>query len=301
MTTCIRILIVEGKGSLPRPAGVSMLVYPALIEGTIGGGAMEWEMMREARAMIAARATSGRVMRLALGPQLGQCCGGHVTMLLEPWSGEAPNLRPVLAEAGSEPPAPLKRLAMKLRTGQAANRVPKMEGGWLFEPPMPTRAPVWVWGAGHVGRAVVDVLAPLPDCALTWIDFARDRFPDHIAQDVDLLIASDPASLITHAPRSAHHLILTHSHALDLALCHGLLTHGHASIGLIGAQTKANRFRTRLRELGHSSAQISSIACPIGDVTLGKHPQAIAIGIAGGLVRELNRAKVPPKTKEFAG
>lgn len=309
MSACIRVLIVEGKGSVPRPAGVSMLIFADKIEGTVGGGAMEWEAMREARQMIGAGASKGRVMRLSLGPQLGQCCGGQVMMLLEPWDArsDAPTdampsaprqmLRPVLAEAGTEPPAPLKRLAMKLRTGQLPAPTPKIEDGWLFEPPMGPCHAIWIWGAGHVGRAVVEVLSPLPDLALTWVDFARERFPERIPDAIDPLIAADPASLIPHAPRTAHHLILTHSHALDLALCHGLLSHGAASIGLIGASSKAKRFSNRLRELGHSSAQISGIACPIGDVTLGKHPQAIAIGIAGALLRELNTVKV----KDFAG
>ena len=291
----IRVLIVEGKGSLPRPAGVSMLVLADRIEGTVGGGAMEWEAMREARAMIAAGASHGRMMRLSLGPQLGQCCGGQVTMLLEPWQEGAPNLRPVLAQAGSAAPATLTRLAMKLRTGQLAHPTPKIEGGWLFEPPMITPVPVWVWGAGHVGRAVIDVLAPLPDLALTWVDFAADRFPPTLPDGVDPVIAADPTALIPRAPQNAHHLILTHSHALDLELCHGLLTHGFRSAGLIGAVSKAKRFVTRLRELGHSDAQILRIACPIGDVTLGKHPQAIAIGIATALLRETNGAQASPQ------
>lgn len=289
----IRVLIVEGKGSVPRPAGVSMLVFADRIEGTVGGGAMEWEAMREAREMIASGASFGRVMRLSLGPQLGQCCGGQITMLLEPWAEHAPNLRPVLAQAGSIPPAPLKRLASKFRTGQLAYPTPKLEEGWLFEPPMTPQTPVWIWGAGHVGRAVVDVLAPLPDLALTWVDFAAERFPQTIPAGVDPAIAADPAMLVPRAPKDAHHLIVTHSHALDLDLCHGLLTHGFASAGLIGAVSKAKRFAARLRELGHADDEILRIACPIGDVTLGKHPQAIAIGIAAGLLKEMMTAQAP--------
>jgi xanthine dehydrogenase accessory factor len=288
---CIRVLIVEGKGSLPRPAGVSMLVFADRIEGTVGGGAMEWEAMREARAMIASGAHFGRVMRLSLGPQLGQCCGGQVTMLLEPWGTDAPVLRPVLAQADATAPTTLIRLASKYRTGKLLHPAPKLEGGWLFEPPQTQRAPVWIWGAGHIGRAVINVLAPLPDLELTWVDFAQDRFPPDIDPRVNPVIAADPANLIPRAPKDAHHLIVTHSHALDLDLCHGLLNHGFASVGMIGAVSKARRFASRLRELGHKDAQISRIACPVGDLTLGKHPQAIAIGIAAGLLKETMAAK----------
>jgi xanthine dehydrogenase accessory factor len=89
---------------------------------------------------------------------------------------------------------------------------------------------------------------------------------------------------VGHAPQEADHLIMTYAHDLDLALCHALLKHGFASAGLIGSATKWARFRTRLAALGHSPAQISRIACPIGDPHLGKHPQAIAVGVATALL-----------------
>ena len=90
-----------------------------------------------------------------------------------------------------------------------------------------------------------------------------------------------------HAPHDAHHLILTYSHALDLALCHGLLGHGFARAGLIGSATKWARFRSRLGALGHAPAQIARIRCPIGTPGFGKHPQAIAIGVASGLLSDI--------------
>jgi xanthine dehydrogenase accessory factor len=121
--------------------------------------------------------------------------------------------------------------------------------------------------------------------AITWVDLGRDRFPDVVPKSVTVLPAAEPAVLVPFAPRDADHLILTRSHELDLQLCHGLLGHGFASLGLIGSQTKLARFRSRLGQLGHSSAQISRIACPMGDPTLGKHPQAIAVGVAAALIR----------------
>ncbi|HEY0274759.1 MAG TPA: XdhC family protein, partial [Paenirhodobacter sp.] len=92
------------------------------------------------------------------------------------------------------------------------------------------------------------------------------------------------------APADARHLILTFSHALDLDLCHRLLRHGFSRCGLIGSASKWARFRSRLSALGHSDAQILRIACPIGDPTLGKHPQAIAVGVAAALLRDLTAA-----------
>ena len=184
--------------------------------------------------------------RCALGPALGQCCGGSVTLDFaaaeRAWSAGA---------AG---------------------------------------APLWIWGAGHVGRALVRVLAPLPDWAITWVDTAPDRFPAPMRRRD--AAASPPIRCASprRAPERRDHLILTYSPrarpgALPCAPAARL-----RSCGLIGSATKWARFRTRLAALGHAHAQISRIACPIGDPGLGKHPQAIAVGVAAALLRSRGRA-----------
>ena len=136
-----------------------------------------------------------------------------------------------------------------------------------------------------MGRALVAVLAPLPDLALSWVDTGPERFPDAVPEDVTVLPAADPLRLVPHAPPQATHLVLTYSHELDLQICHALLGHGFGFAGLIGSDSKWARFRSRLRALGHADAQISRICCPIGQKSFGKHPQAIAIGVAAQLVR----------------
>ena len=232
--TAIRITITKTAGSAPRDAGTQMLVWPDRIAGTIGGGTLEWEAMAEARRML----EDGRKERRAtypLGPAMGQCCGGSVSLLWEE------------AEAIDMPP---------------------------------TR-PLWIFGAGHVGRALVHAMAPLPDFDITWVDTSPDRFPQ---ADVTTLVAANPALVVKHAPKNADHLILTYSHELDFALCHEVLSHDFHSAGLIGSTTKWARFKSRLAALGHSPAQISRIACPIGDPSLGKHPAAIALGVATAMI-----------------
>ena len=139
---------------------------------------------------------------------------------------------------------------------------------------------VWGWGAGHVGRALVGVLAPLPDVAITWVDVAADRFPVLVPARVTMVPAAEPGRLVALAPTDAEHLILTYSHALDLELCYRLLGHGFTRCGLIGSATKWARFRSRLAALGHSGEAVGRIRCPIGNPALGKHPQAIAVGVA---------------------
>ena len=181
-------------------------------------------------------------------------------------------------------PLSVRRAVAQARNA-AASPAPALIDGWMVEPVTPEGRALWIWGAGHVGRALVAVLAPLPDVAITWVDTGPERFPAEIPARVTAVPAAEPGALVPHAPHDAHHLILTYSHALDLDLCHRLLGHGFASTGLIGSATKWTRFRTRLAALGHAPDNIARITCPIGDPALGKHPQAIAIGVAAALLR----------------
>ena len=235
--SAIRVTIAEAKGSAPRGAGTAMLVHDDRITGTIGGGALEWEAMRIARDMLQTGTPKAR-HPFPLGPSLGQCCGGAVTLDFT-----------------------------------ATTTLPK-----------PAQRPLWIWGAGHVGRALIHCLAPMPHFTLTWVDTASDRFPDDMPDAVNQAVATDPTLLMPHAPKDTHHLILTYSHDIDLALCHAALCHGFASCGVIGSATKWARFRKRLRHLGHAETEISNITCPIGDPSLGKHPSAIAIGVTARLL-----------------
>lgn len=233
----ITVTVASTRGSVPRERGASMTVTEGGQTGTIGGGRLEWEAAAHARAMLAEGREADR-RTYPLGPALGQCCGGAVTLDFR---------------AG----------------GPATARA---------------NPPLWVWGAGHVGRAVVATMAPLADRPIAWIDFDPARFPADPPEGVETLHAPDPATLMPHAPGHADHLIVTHSHDLDLALCHAALLHGFRSCGLIGSATKWARFAKRLRALGHAAPE--RIACPIGDPALGKHPQAIAVGVAAALLRD---------------
>ena len=167
---------------------------------------------------------------------------------------------------------------------QGAKVVPGVIDGWMVEPVVAPGRDIWVWGAGHVGRAIVGVLAPLPDFRIFWADFDAARFPE-VPEGVEMLVAENPADLVSLARADAEHFVTTHSHALDLELCHRLLGHGFRFAGLIGSETKWARFRSRLSALGHSEAEIARIACPIGDPGLGKHPQEIALGVAVKLIK----------------
>jgi xanthine dehydrogenase accessory factor len=281
-----RVVIASVEGSSPREVGASMLVWECGQSGTIGGGALEYEAAARARMLLAGSIASvaPKVERISLGPSLGQCCGGAVVLWTEAYDALPEVVAAVVARGTGEMPLAVKRVLAAAR-GQGVRPAAGLVAGWLVEPVMEAERQVWVWGAGHVGRALVAVLAPLPGIAVTWVDVAAERFPEGVPEGVTVVPASDPAVLADHAPVGGEHLVLTYSHALDLELCHRLLNRGFRSCGLIGSATKWGRFRSRLKALGHSGEAIARIRCPIGDPALGKHPQAIAVGVAAELLR----------------
>ena len=324
-----RVVIAAHDGSSPREVGAAMLVWVAGQSGTIGGGALEFEAVLRAREMLAAASPpspslphaggrgpvapvikrgasdpvppsprvgegwgggAARVDRVALGPSIGQCCGGAVTLWTEVFDSLPEVLAGVVARGPGTMPLAVKRLLVAAR-GQGLRPEPGLVQGWLVEPVAEAERQVWIWGAGHVGRALVAVLAPLPGIAITWVDTGPERFPEAIPEGVTPVWAAHPEALVAHAPGTAEHLIVTYSHALDLDLCHRLLGRGFRWLGLIGSATKWARFRSRLAALGHSGLEINGITCPIGDVSLGKHPQAIAIGVALQLLKKKHKSE----------
>ena len=296
----VRVVIAAIRGSSPREVGAAMLVWEGGQSGTIGGGALEFAAARAARAL-----TRDRVTQHPLGPALGQCCGGAVTLLSEIYDaarldGLDASDWVIARTVGGADQVPLSVARVMARARDRGQRPEaQLIEGWMIEPVHRPAREIWIWGAGHVGRAIVGVLAPLPEIALTWVDTAPERFPEDIPAGVTVLPAARPEVLVPRAPKNAEHLILTYSHALDLDLCHALLCHGFDFAGLIGSATKWARFRGRLADLGHRAEQIARITCPIGDPALGKHPQAIALGVGAALLRP-TRAGVTEKKEGIA-
>ncbi|MBV7407528.1 xanthine dehydrogenase accessory protein XdhC [Maritimibacter sp. DP1N21-5] len=285
----IRVVVAEVRGSAPREVGASVTVWStdeaSGQDGTIGGGTLEYQAVAVAREMLASGAAK-RVEAKALGPDMGQCCGGRVKLLWERYDAvpEGPiHARPIAG--GDQPLAITRTLAAARRKGEVP--APALIDGWMLEPVLTEKTPVWIWGAGHVGRALVAALAPLPDLAITWLDTGPERFPQDVPPGVTALPAPELAAAMRLAPPNAHHVILTYSHALDLALCDAALGHGFAGAGLIGSHTKWARFRSRLQQAGHERSEIERIRCPIGDKALGKHPAAIALGVAAQIASDV--------------
>lgn len=250
LSVCVEVRAV--RGSAPREAGARMLVSPSEMQGSIGGGSLEYVAIARARRLLASWAaepetTAEQTEIRALGPQLGQCCGGSVVLAYSPWF-----------EAALPRLAPLFHLQLH--------------------------------GAGHVGRALVGVLRQLP-CTVDWVDSRADAFPPVPEEDCPALIrhrhAGNPVLAVSDAPAGSNFLVMTHSHPLDAAICEAALRRGDARyVGLIGSATKRARFESRWRACGLADPVIASLVCPIGlSEIAGKQPAVLALSVAAQLVQ----------------
>lgn len=248
-TPAMLVEVDDAKGSTPREQGVAMLVTAERTFGTIGGGRLEWDAIARARELLRA-GTAAQRQDLPLGPAIGQCCGGRVTLLF--------------SRAGQDELA-------RLEQAEAAAAA--------------SRPPVLLFGAGHVGRALAQALAPLP-LRLRWIDGRAHEFPDQLPPGVEQVVTERLAAEVRGAPASAAFLVTTHSHALDFEVCAGVLERGDfAYLGLIGSRSKRARFEHGFRELGIADARIDRLTCPIGGTALrDKRPPVIAALAAAELL-----------------
>jgi len=249
--------VVRTQGSAPREHGARMLVSADETVGTIGGGHLELKAIAAARLLLAGGRCDREERHFALGPSLGQCCGGAVTLAFAPLDAEALARWP-----GGEP---------------------------LFH--------LQLHGAGHVGRAIASGLAlldvevdwfdprdeefpPTTTLGSPWPARIRPVAVDTIEAEV------------RHAPPGAFFLVLTHEHALDLRIVEAILRRGDfAFCGLIGSKTKRARFVHRLEERGVAAERIARLTCPIGIAGIaGKEPEVIAAGVIAQLLLEHSRA-----------
>ena len=272
------ISVAEAKGSVPREAGAIMLVYNSHIDGSIGGGELEFQAIKTAREDRSEKAFLREVRTYPLGPALGQCCGGHVKLMFE-WYG--PDSQSVLAQLAAQD----QGYSLHPTNSQDIPVVAIEPSEEMLSLPLSVqKQPVFLYGAGHVGRAVVEIARHLP-CQIYWVDTDDDRYPEDIAEEVTKLLANKPETIAQHAPGDAIHLIMTYSHQVDFEIVMEVLSCGNfARCGLIGSETKASRFRKRLRDAGVNSDAIERLSCPIGlpEIT-GKKPLQVAISVTGQL------------------
>ena len=294
-----RVLILKTFGSAPRDEGTTMLIWGSGQFGTIGGGELEYQVTRLAKKIIVDNKGS-KIEKFSLGPDMGQCCGGAVELLIEILDETKVKFLSVndgfFARSVFNDEKSLNVLALiKSYRNKSVPIKTLFKDGWLFEPVTKEKELIWIYGAGHVGTAIANILSQLSQFSVTCIDTSQNRYPDDFPKTVEKLITKNPAKIVKYASPKTHHLILTYSHALDLEICHQLLQQNFASAGLIGSKTKWARFKKRLNGLGYTFEQINRIICPIGDPSFGKSPYEIAIGVASLL---LDKKKTITLTKE---
>jgi xanthine dehydrogenase accessory protein XdhC len=264
----ILVTLTRARGSTPREAGATMAVTAMEAAGTIGGGQLEFHCIDIAREMLAAHAL-GRELDIPLGPQMGQCCGGRVTVSLK---------RATVAD--------FAMLTAREKADTAAQPA------------------VLIFGAGHTGRALAQALAALP-FATTLID-DRDGVLDGLPAGITCVRMADPVRAVEIAAPGCAFVILSHSHALDYRLAEAALARGDAAyVGMIGSATKRARFEAGFLRDGGRVATLACLTCPIGGCDVDdKRPEVIAALTAAELVRNLlrrSKASGEAEVEERAG
>lgn len=328
----VLVTVARVEGSVPREPGARMLVDAQGFRGTIGGGHLEHRALEIARAMLAqgggAAHLEPHLERFPLGPRLGQCCGGIAWLAFEMadaqqlalldrrrdedswrlvcvgWAAAPPTRSAEAAHATSLFDGAGHQLA-----GGAAPAFDRSQGThvfqddagrlWLADAVFAPREHLMLFGAGHVGAAIVRALGELP-CRVTWIDEREDLFPPGVPSNVRIEATDTPETLVEQAAPGTSFLVMTHSHALDLRLSHAILSRPRAGqgqdwFGLIGSSTKRRQFEHRLRERGIDRARLDAMVCPVGLPGIeGKAPAVIAASVAAQLLTNWEAAARQP-------
>lgn len=305
----VRIVVAQVSGSAPREPGAFMLVGRNGFDGTIGGGRLEWEATAAARGLLDDPSCAARLNTVVLAADVGQCCGGVVAVWLERFTRQDVAFLRHVRETDARGHAVLSStvrgavVERRLECGDVSGDdmggadlspriVRDVAGGVRLLERLDNEFPaVWLYGAGHVGQALARVLAELP-LRLTWIDSRAELFTALEPEGVQIRRDADSLGTVSDAPAGAYFLVMTHSHPLDFALCQAILgRNDFAWLGLIGSESKAARFRSRLKKAGVSPENLARLVCPIGVAGIeSKWPAAIAVGVAAQVMQRISLA-----------
>lgn len=321
----VLVTVVAAKGSVPRPVGTRMIVTLDAIDGTIGGGLLEHKAIAIARDLLADGAAAKidrSPQRFTLGASLGQSCGGVALLSFEPVKPKAGWIDALLqARAGGAPCALVTPLqgsgdqhlivtadacvgtlgavgmdgdaASVARTMIEAREAPRSVtpsfGGDVevfVDILRPDDFHIVLFGAGHVGRALVNALAAIR-CRITWVDAREGVFPAEVPGHVDCIVTEAPEAEVGDAPAGAYFLVMTHSHPQDEALAERILARNDSAyFGLIGSVSKRRQFERQMEARGMPRSRFAAMTCPIGIAGItGKEPEVIAIAVAAELLQ----------------
>ena len=318
----VLVTVAGSRGSSPREVGAKMIVASDATVGTIGGGQLEYQCTRIASEMLDGEERP-TVRKFPLGTSMGQCCGGVVDILFEPISSGLPawliDLRglhgqrkkaAIVTDLGSNAQKVVVTadnqfgsadnvtvaIVESSREGLADGKGTYRVDDWFVEAIVGSDFNIALFGAGHVGSAVVASLSSL-DSNIRWIDSRRNIFRN-TPSNVRAIESSEPALEVAAMPLNSCYLVMTHSHAIDFEICDRILRRGDAAYcGLIGSVSKRRRFEKRYREQGMLQATIDKLVCPIGiDGISGKKPAEIAVSAAAEVLRAYERAALRGST-----
>jgi len=315
----VLVTVAGIRGSAPREVGAKMLVTGDETLGTIGGGQLEYQCARIAFGMLGDD-ESPLLRKFPLGSSMGQCCGGVVDILFEPIASVLPAwLQDIRALHGQREAAIVAthvaekqrkfvltadrvfgaaaadlsdEFLSQARAALASRRMPQHNDGWLLELVVGSDLNVAVFGAGHVGAAVVQSLSAL-DCNIRWVDSRRNIFR-RVPANVRTVETADPALEVAAMPAGSFYLVMTHSHAIDFDVCERILRRADAVYcGLIGSVSKRRRFEKRYRAQGVSDAMLANLVCPIGVAGIsGKKPAEIAVSATAEILQAYEKVRL---------
>jgi len=292
----VMVTVASTVGSTPREPGAKMIVTRDALYGTIGGGNLEHKACDIARSQLDTDEPN-QLRRFPLGAGLGQCCGGLVNLMFEPIVETTPWLelakefhsrgedwvRLVTAQQSSDEPISAFLIL-------ARDRVHDALPSYFIEATRKPDFQLVLFGAGHVGRAIVRVMQDLP-IAIRWVDTRDDQQVSGVSDNVEFICTDTPEAEVDAAAEGSYFLVMTHDHALDQQLAEQILKRDDFTyFGLIGSASKRRLFETRMSRRGFDSSHFERMTCPIGiDGIQSKQPAAIAISVAGEIMQLRDR------------
>lgn len=297
------VLVTVGavKGSSPRETGAKMLITEKDVLGTIGGGNLEYFAIEKAQTLLQTGLDNTlEEHKTPLTPQFDQCCGGLVQIIFEKvnpvtslWFGRF--VEAVCHNQQAWLMTDIQQNQRFIKTDletKLSNPNPNSNSAWLtkqsilIEPLQNSALPVYLFGTGHVGKAIIRQLHHL-NVDITAVDSRPDQIPNDKQPNVNIMHSNDWQSVVKNAPNNAYFLVLTHSHQLDYQIAEAILRrNSHHYFGLIGSKTKKIRFERQLIASGVSASQLTTMTCPIGlpDIK-GKTPEVIAASVIAQILQ----------------
>ncbi len=287
---CVMVTVASIIGSTPREVGAKLIVTADDLYGTIGGGNLEFQACKIAHDQLD-KPEPQQLKRFPLGAGLGQCCGGMVNLLFEPvigacnWIQVALDYERLDREWVREVPMCEGDLQVLVRPRMNEDETCLIDNRYI-EFSQSAVIELTLFGAGHVGRAIVNALRDLP-VRIRWVDSRENEFPVDIPANVELICTDIPEAEVDTASPDSYFLVMTHEHGLDQLLCEAILKRdAFAYFGLIGSKTKRRMFETRMQRRGIEVHKFSGLTCPIGvDGITSKQPALIAISVVAQIMQ----------------